>query len=51
MGYPVLIVVAWFSFPECRFVAIGGMIAVIYLISIFVLATRTIGEPSQGIGA
>ena len=39
------------SFPEYRFVAIGGIIAVIYLISIFVLATRTIGEPSQGIGA
>ncbi len=46
----VLIVVAWFLFPEYRFVAIPGIIVVIYLISIFVLATRTIGEPSQGIG-
>ncbi len=43
----VLIVVAWFLFPEYRFVAIPGIIVVIYLISIFVLATRTIGEPSQ----
>ena len=47
----MLIVVAWFLFPEYRFVAIPGMIAVIYLISIVVLATRSIGEPSQGIGA
>ncbi len=47
----VLIVVAWFLFPEYRFVAIPGIIVVIYLISIFVLATRTIGEPSQGNGA
>lgn len=47
----VLIVVAWFFLPEYRFVAIPGIIVVIYLISIFVLATRPIGEPSQGNGA
>ena len=46
----VLIVVAWFLFPEYRFVAIPGIIVVIYLISIFVLATRTISEPSPGNG-
>ncbi len=43
----VLIVVAWFVFPEYRFVAIPGIIVVIYVISILVLATRTIAEPSQ----
>ncbi len=47
----VLIVVAWFLLPEYRFVAIPGIIVIIYLISILVLATRTIGEPSQGNGA
>ena len=47
----VLIVVAWFLLPEYHFVAIPGTIVVIYLISIFVLATRTIDEPSQENGA
>ncbi len=51
IGRTVLIVVAWFLLPEYRFVAIPGIIVVIYLISIFVLATRPIREPSQGNGA
>ena len=44
-------VVASILFPEYRFVAISGIIVVIYLISIFVLATRPIGERSQLNGA
>ena len=51
IGRTVLIVVAWFLLPDYRFVAIPGIIVVIYLISIFVLATRPIREPSQGNGA
>ena len=47
----VLVVAAWYLFPQHRFVAIPAVIVVIYLISIFVLATRRIGEPSHGNGA
>lgn len=37
----LLIVLAWYIFPEHRFVVIPGIIVAIYLISIYVLATRT----------
>lgn len=37
----VLIVTAWHAFPTQRFVVIPGIIVAIYLISIFLLATRT----------
>ncbi|MGH7274515.1 MAG: DUF7010 family protein [Nitrospiria bacterium] len=40
----VLIVVAWYLFPAHRFVVIPGVIVLIYLISIFVLATRPLLE-------
>ena len=36
----VLVLVAWYLFPEDRFVVISGVIVVIYLISIYVLLTR-----------
>ena len=36
----VLVVAAWYVFPEQRFVVIPGVIVIIYLISIYVLATR-----------
>ncbi len=36
----VLVVAAWFLFPRHRFVVIPGLIVVIYLITVFVLATR-----------
>ncbi len=47
----VLVVAAWHLFPEHRFVAIPAVIVIIYLITIFVLAWRHFGEPSQGKGA
>ena len=46
----VLVTLAWLFFPEYRFVAIPGIIVVIYLISILVLA-RITGELSEGNGA
>lgn len=36
----VLIALAWYIFPEHRFVVIPGIIVVIYMISIYVLANR-----------
>ena len=36
----VLIVAAWYLFPEHRFVVIPAVIVVIYLVTIYVLATR-----------
>ena len=46
----VLVVLTWWFFPEYRFVAIPGVIVVIYLVSILVLA-RNMGESSEGKGA
>jgi hypothetical protein len=43
--------VAWFLFPDHRFVVIPALIVVVYLISIIALATRRWPEPmSQGKG-
>jgi len=36
----VLVVAAWYLFPAQRFVVIPGVIVIIYLITIYVLATR-----------
>ncbi|MGH7725700.1 MAG: DUF7010 family protein [Candidatus Eiseniibacteriota bacterium] len=36
----VLVLAAWYVFPEQRFVAIPAVIVVIYLVTIYVLATR-----------
>ena len=36
----VLVVAAWYLFPAQRFVVIPGVIVIIYVISIYVLATR-----------
>jgi hypothetical protein len=36
----VLVIVAWFVFPADRFVMIPAIIVLIYLITIYVLATR-----------
>ena len=35
-----LVTIAWFAFPEQRFVVIPAVIVVIYLITIYILATR-----------
>jgi hypothetical protein len=35
-----LVTIAWFAFPEARFVVIPAIIVVIYLITIYVLARR-----------
>ena len=35
-----LIIVAWYAFPDHRFVVIPAVIVVIYLITIYILATR-----------
>ena len=36
-----LVTIAWFLFPDQRFVVVPAIIVVIYLITIYVLATRT----------
>lgn len=43
----VLIVAAWYVFPQHRFVVIPAVIVVIYLISIFVLATRPLPKSPE----
>ncbi len=43
----VLVVAAWYLFPQHRFVAIPAVIVIIYLVTIFVLATRQIHDPSK----
>jgi len=40
----ILVVAAWFAFPRHRFVAIPAVIVVIYLISIYALAKRTLPQ-------
>lgn len=42
----VLIVVAWHAYPQQRFVVIPAVIVAIYLVSIYVLATRARGVPA-----
>jgi hypothetical protein len=44
----VLVVAAWYLFPAHRFVVIPAIIVVIYLISIYVLATRPLPIPVAG---
>ena len=46
----VLIVVAWYLFPKQRFVVIPAIIVVIYLISIYVLATRKLPAVPKPVG-
>ena len=46
---PVLVVTAWYVFPHARFVAIPGVIAALYLLSIAVLASA--GRQSRTIAA
>ncbi len=43
----VLVMAAWFVFPDHRFVLIPVVIVIIYLISIFALATRRLPEPAS----
>ncbi len=40
----ILVLAAWYLFPAQRFVVIPGVIVMIYLISIYVLATRPLPE-------
>ena len=47
----VLITAAWYVFPQRRFVAIPAVIVVIYLITIYVLATRPRPSPAVAAGA
>jgi hypothetical protein len=47
----VLIVAAWFLFPEHRFVAIPAIIVFVYLVSIFVLATRELPTTTTPTGS
>ena len=47
----VLVVAAWYLFPRHRFVVIPAVIVVIYLISIYVLATRKLPEQPKPVGA
>ncbi len=46
----VLVVAAWFLFPDHRFVVIPAVIVLVYLISIAVLATRRLPEPASPSG-
>lgn len=43
----VLVTAAWFLFPDHRFVVIPAAIVVVYLISIFALATRRLPASAQ----
>jgi hypothetical protein len=43
----VLVVAAWYLFPDNRFVVIPAVIVAVYLITIYVLATRTLPQPSE----
>jgi hypothetical protein len=46
----ILVVAAWFLFPELRFILIPALIVVVYLISIVALATRRLPEPTTPSG-
>lgn len=46
----VLVVAAWFLFPDHRFVVIPAVIVIVYLISIIALATRRLPEPASPSG-
>lgn len=41
----VLVLAAWYAFPDRRFVVIPAVIVAIYLVTIFVLATRPLPRP------
>jgi hypothetical protein len=43
----ILVMLAWFLFPDHRFVIIPAIIVVIYLITIAALATRRLPEPAS----
>jgi hypothetical protein len=45
-----LIVAAWFSFPDHRFVVIPAIIVFVYVITIIALATRRLPEPASPVG-
>lgn len=44
----VLVLAAWYAFPEHRFVAIPAVIVVVYLVTIWVLERREISRPGPG---
>ncbi len=44
----ILVVAAWYVYPEHRFVAIPGVIVFIYVITLYVLATRPLPPPEPG---
>lgn len=46
----ILVMAAWFVFPDHRFVVIPAVIVVIYAISIIALATRRLPEPASPSG-
>ena len=47
----VLIVISWYAFPTQRFVIIPAVIVIVYLFSIYVMATRKIdASPTPGDG-
>ncbi len=46
----VLVVTAWFLFPDHRFVAIPVVVVIVYLISIVALVTRRLPEPAPPSG-
>lgn len=43
----ILVVAAWFLFPDHRFIAIPALIVIVYLISIVVLVTRPLPESTS----
>src|SRR5262245_15675226 len=43
----ILVLIAWYAFPERRFIVIPAVIVAIYLVTIFVLATRPLPSPSR----
>jgi hypothetical protein len=47
----LLVVAAWYLFPAHRFAVIPGVIVSVYLVSIYVLATRRLPQPVQAKGA
>lgn len=44
----ILVVAAWFLFPDARFVAVPIAVVAVYLVSIVMLARRTLPDPARG---
>lgn len=47
----ILIVAAWFVFPDLRFVVIPAIVVAVYAVTIVVLATRRLSTPMEPAGA